>query len=198
MAESLDKQLDVADAYAQALFELAQEAGQVEEIRAELDELVLATDRMDDSLVREFFLSRALDNDVREQLMEKTLRGKISDITLNTLLVLNANGRHGLLMALRRCYVLRQQAAAGQVEATATSAVELDDGQQSAIQQLAEKLSGQKPLIAYRVDPAILGGLILQIGDLRYDNSLRSQLMEARERLYARSERGLDIGIENG
>jgi F-type H+-transporting ATPase subunit delta len=195
MADSFDKQLNIADAYAQALFELASEAGKIEEIRAELDELVAAADRMDDPLIREFFLSRALDDDVREQLLEKTLRGKISDITLNTLLVLNANGRHGLLVALRRCYVLRQEAAAGQVEATATSAVELDEAQKTAIQQLAANLSGKKPLIEFRVEPAILGGLILQIGDLRYDNSLRSQLLEARERLFERSERGLEVSV---
>jgi F-type H+-transporting ATPase subunit delta len=196
MADSFDKQLDVADSYSQALFELASEAGKIDEIREELDELVAAAERMEDPLVREFFTSRALDDDVRERLMEKTLRGKIDDLTLNTLLVLNANGRHGLLPALRRCYVLRQEAAAGQVEATATTAVELDDAQKAAVQDTAVRLSGKKPLIDYRVEPDILGGLILQIGDLRFDNSLRTQLLAARERLFARSERGLEISVD--
>lgn len=195
MAESFDKQLDIADAYAHALFELASEAGTIEEVRAELDELVLAAEQFDDPMVREFFVSRALDDDVREALMEKTLRGKVSDMTLNTLLVLNANGRHGLLPALRRCYVLRQEEAAGQVEATATSAVELDESQKSAVLEMATRLSGKKPLVDFRVEPEILGGLILQIGDLRYDNSLRSQLIDARDRLHERSERGIEASV---
>jgi F-type H+-transporting ATPase subunit delta len=195
MAESFDKQMDVADVYAQALFELAQQEGKIDEVRAELDVLTDAAEQMDEPLVREFFLSRALDDDVREALMEKTLRGKVSDLTLNTLLVLNANGRHGLLMALRRCYVLRQEAAAGQVEATATSAVELDSTQKHAIMETAARLSGKTPLVEFKVDPDMLGGLVLQIGDLRYDNSIRSQLREAQHRLMDRSERGLEVTV---
>ena len=197
MAESFDKQLAVVDVYAEALFELAQDSGQVDEIRTELEELIKFIQDVDDPALRNFFISRALDDDVREQFLEKWFRGKVSDLTLNTLLVMNANGRNGLLEALYRCFVLREQAAAGQVEATATSAVELSDAEKQAVRDLATQLSGQKPLVEFRVVPDILGGLILQIGDLRYDNSLRSQLMEARDRLFERSERGLEVSVSD-
>src|SRR5262245_53518326 len=127
MAESFDKQLEVADVYAEALFELARDNGKIDEVRDELEELIKFIQEVDDPALRNFFISRALDDDVRERYLEKWFRGKISDLTLNTLLVMNANGRNGLLEALYRCFVLREQAAAGQVEALATSAVELSD-----------------------------------------------------------------------
>lgn len=195
MADSFDKQLEVADRYAEALFDLARDGGQLEEVRSELEELIKFIQEVDDPALRNFFVSRALDDDVREEFLEKWFRGKVSDLTLNTLLVMNANGRNGLLEALYRCFVLREQAAAGQVEATATSAVELSDSDKQAVREMATRLSGKKPLVEFRVAPDILGGLILQIGDLRYDNSLRSQLMEARERLFERSERGLEVSV---
>lgn len=198
MADSFDKQLDVADVYAEALFGLAREEGRIDEVRAELDELAIAVEKLEDPLVREFFMSPALDNAVRDALLEKTLRGKLSDLTLNTLLVMNANGRHGLLPALHRCYVLRQEEAAGQVEATATTAFELDAAQKHTVVETAARLSGKTPLVEFRVDPDLLGGLVLQIGDLRYDNSIRSQLREARRRMLERSERGLQVQIVNG
>jgi F-type H+-transporting ATPase subunit delta len=193
MVESFEKLLDVADVYAQALFELAQESGQIDAVRQELDELVRLA--RSEQQLGAFFTSRALDDDRRKAIMEKTLRGRVSDLVLNTLLVTYSHGRSGLLEALCRCYALRQEEAAGQVEATATSAVPLEEPQRRAVTELAARLSARKPLVDFRVDPGVLGGLILQIGDIRYDNSLRRHLNVARHRLAERSERGLEVSV---
>ncbi len=194
MADSFDKHLELADVYAQALFELAREAGRVEDVRSELDELVKLMQI--EPAFASFMNSSALDDDHRNAGLEKMFRGKLSDMTLNTLLIMNDQGRNALLPALHRAYVLRQQDAAGQVEASVTSAVELDESQKSEIAATAARLSGKSPLITYKVSPAILGGLILQMGDIRYDNSLATQLAEARKRVLERSERGLTVGVE--
>lgn len=194
MADSFDKHLELADVYAQALFELAREADRVEDVRSELDELV--TLMQIEPGFASFMNSSALDDDHRSAGLEKMFRGKLSDTTLNTLLIMNDQGRNALLPALHRAFVLRQQDAAGQIEASVTSAVELDESQKSEIAATAARLSGKSPLITYKVNPAILGGLILQMGDVRYDNSLASQLSEARKRVLERSERGLAVGVE--
>lgn len=194
MADSFDKHLEVADVYAQALFELACEASRVEDVRSELDELVKLM-QIEPGFAS-FMNSSALDDDHRNAGLEKMFRGKLSDMTLNALLIMNDQGRNALLPALHRAYVLRQQDAAGQVEASVTSAIELDESQKNEIAATAARLSGKSPLITYKVNPAILGGLILQVGDIRYDNSLASQLAEARKRVLERSERGLAVGVE--
>lgn len=193
MAESLDKRLQMADVYAQALFELAQQSGQVDLVRSELEELV-ELGRID-PMLGEFFRSEALDSDRRAELMEKWFRGKLSDLTLNAMLVANTNGRNGLGDALLHCFRLRQEAAAGQIQVTAVTAVALDDAMKQEVTQLAARLSGKKPLVTFNVDAALLGGLVLQIGDLRYDNSLRRHLHVAAGRLSDRSERGLEVAV---
>lgn len=195
MAVTFDKQLEIADVYAGALFDLAREAGKVDEVREELEELVKLREH-EDAGVAEFFVSRALDDDTRTALIEKLFRGKLSDLTLDTLAVMNRHGRPGLLPALLRCFVLRQEAAAGQIEATATSAAALSEQERAAVAELAARLSGKKPLLKFEVDPDLIGGLILQIGDLRYDNSVRTHLNTALEGLRARSERGLEVEFE--
>lgn len=191
MAITLDEQLQTAQVYAESLFALAQQAGAVDEVRSNLEELVRLME-IEPSLAL-FFESAALDDDYRAASLEKMFRGKLHDLTLNTLQVMNRNGRNGVLAGLLRGFVLAQEAAAGQVEAVATSAVELDANERSAVEATAAKLSGQKPLVQYRVDPGILGGLVLQIGDLRYDNSIRSKLTEAERRIFERGERGLNV-----
>ncbi len=190
MSESIDKQLELADVYAQALFELARDQGRIEAVRDELEQLV-ELGRGDPAL-RMFFASPSIDADRRAALMEKWFRGRLSDLTLNTLLVANANGRIGLGEALLRCFVLRQEAAAGQIEVRAVSAVELDDGQRHQVRDTAAKLSGRAPLVEFLVEPEILGGLILTIGDVRYDNSVRRHLTDATERLRARGDAGFE------
>lgn len=193
MADNLDEKMQIASVYARSLFELAQQSGQADLVRSELEELV-ALGAMDPMLA-EFFRSEALDSDHRAAMLEKWFRGKLSDLTLNTLLILNNNDRHGMGEALLRCYQACQEDAAGQVQVTAVSAVALGETERQEVAQLAARLSGRKPLVTFTVDPAILGGLVVQIGDLRYDNSLRRHLHEADGRLVDRSERGLEAAV---
>nr|HPM24952.1 F0F1 ATP synthase subunit delta [Phycisphaerae bacterium] len=94
-----------------------------------------------------------------------------------------------LIHALWRAYVLRLEDARGQIEVQATSAVELDAAQRAEIERLAAQLSGRKPLVQYIVNPDVIGGLVLRIGDYRYDHSLRRHLNVARHRLLERTNR---------
>lgn len=193
MAVSLDSQMEFAGVYATALFELARERGKIDVVRQELDELVKLADQEPE--FDAFLNSDALDDDHRAAGLERMFRGKLSDEVLNTLQVLNRNGRNGLLRALARSFALQQQQAAGQVEVYVTTAVELNDDEKNAVARVAAEKTGKTPLMRFRVDPEILGGLILQAGDLRYDNSLRTQLHEARSRLMERSEAGIPVAV---
>jgi F-type H+-transporting ATPase subunit delta len=190
----VDEELRIADVYAEALFELAQEAGRVADVRAELDELVRLLELAPG--FERFLTSRGVDDDARAVGLEQMFRGKLSDVVLNTLLVMNRRDRCELLPALQRCFMVRQAAAANEVEVTATSAVELTDVEKEKAEQIAAEVSGKRPLMRYAVDPGILGGLILQVGALRLDNSVRRHLQGAREQLLERAERGLRIAAE--
>jgi F-type H+-transporting ATPase subunit delta len=193
MAEAFDEHLDLADIYAAALFALASEAGLVETVRGELEELV-RLETLEPGFA-EFLRSGAVDDDHRAASLERMFRGKLSDIVLNTLQVMNARGRAALLKPLLRAFVLREQQAANQVEVTVRSAVELDADTRERLERVTEMLSGKRPLMQYEVDAALLGGLVLQIGDYRYDNSIRRHLLQAHARLLGRGARGLKAGV---
>jgi F-type H+-transporting ATPase subunit delta len=103
---------------------------------------------------------------------------------------MNRHGRTGLLPELHHAYVLRVEEWRGQIEVKITSAVELDTPEKAAAERVAAELSGKSPVIKWLVDATVVGGLVLQIGDLRYDNSIRRHLAVARERLLSRTQRG--------
>lgn len=184
----------IADNYAEALFELAVEAGSVADVRAELDEL-LKLWRAEPEF-QKFMVSRALEAEGRAAGLERMFRNRLSDVVLNTLLVMGQRGRCGLLPALRRRYVLRQEEAANEIEVKVASAVELSRKQQAEAVEIATRASGKRPVVEYIVDPDVLGGLILQVGELRMDNSLRRHLRVVRERLLQRADRGLEPAVD--
>jgi len=193
MAFVIEKGIEIADVYATALLELAQKAGQTDEILAELDELLRLTEA--DPNFTAFLYSATIDADARARSLERLFRGRLSDILLDTLQVMNQHGRVGLIRQLRRAYVLRLEQARGQIEVTAISAVELDPQQRKAVAEVAEEISGRTALVEYVIDPEIIGGLVLQIGDYRLDNSIRRQLSLVRGQLLERSRRGVDGGL---
>ena len=194
MAEPYGESLEIADVYAAALFDLAKQAGQVAEVRGELEELA-GLEESEPAFAR-FMRSGAVDDDKRAESLEKMFRGRLSDVVLNTLQVMNQHGRAGLLSGLLRAYVLREQHEQGQIEVVAASAVELDEAQRAELERWAAELSGQKPLVEYVVDPDLVGGVVVQIGDYRFDHSVARHLRAARAQLLERSRRGLDVGTE--
>ena len=188
MALDVEKGIDVADVYAAALFALATEADMVDAVHGELTELARLSEQ--DPTFAAFASSIAIDTGDRAASLERLFRGRLSDPVLNALQVMNRHGRLGLLHPLHRAYVLRMEDARGQIEVVATAAVELDDAQRAEVARLAETLSGKRPVVQYVTDPTVIGGLIVQIGDHRLDNSIRRHLHVARERLLERTTRG--------
>lgn len=196
MPEALDKLVAVVEPYAEALFALASAAGRTAVVFDELRELVRLAESEPGFAV--FMTSRALDPDRRAAGLERMFRSRLDDLTLNTLLVMNRHGRYGLLAALCRAFELRMEREANEVEVQVTSAVELDEPMRHQIERTAAELTGRTPRVRYAVDAELVGGLVVQMGDWRYDNSVRRQLRTARAKLLERSQRGLPVGLQNG
>lgn len=191
MAESTHELAAVSDVYASALFAMAQQQGIVLPVRGELEELVALAGR--DAAFAAFLSSTSLDAERRAASLERMFRGSVSDVLLNTVLVMNRNGRSALLPHLLRRYVVRMEEAAGEVEVYVRSAVELDASQRDAITVTAASVSGRRPVVEYTVDPELIGGLVVEIGEVRYDHSVRRHLRVLHERLLDRSSRGLSL-----
>lgn len=192
MPETFVEQLQAADVYAEALFELAHKQGLSEQVRDELETLVRLA--RENPTFAEFLRSAAIDDEKKAAQLERWLRGRFSDLLLNTLLVMNRHGRLGLLEALLRALVLRAEQAAGQIEARVRSAVELDESLRERTVEAIRRVTGRQPLVEYRIDPELIGGLVVEIGDIRFDSSIRRQLDRARQKLHRRAETGLSMG----
>ena len=136
--------------------------------------------------LRNFLASPAVTREAKHGVVEKLVaRLGASRIIRNFLFVIVDNRRIQLLPEIVTSFeqVLRQRQ--GVAEAEVASAVELNAGQKTALVGTLERLTGKKIQAKYSLEPELVGGTVVRIGDTIYDGSLRSRLNQLRTRLAA-------------
>ncbi|MBY6014788.1 F0F1 ATP synthase subunit delta [Qipengyuania gaetbuli] len=168
-------QASLAGRYASALFDLASEAGTVTAVESDLDKL-------EAGLAESAELKMLTTNPrVSRGQAEKALWGVaaimgLSDLTQKFLGTLAQNRRLGQLPGIIRAFRAIAAAQRGEVTAEVTSAHALTDTQ---LEQLKAKLTareGRTVKLTSKVDPDLLGGLVVTIGSKRIDASIRTRL----------------------
>lgn len=175
MAQSSSPVSGVADRYAQSLFELAREENAIETVESELDSFNRLIDENADFRRLVESPTFASGDQLRAIGAIATETGA-SALTGNFLRVVASNRRLFVLPGMIRRF--RQLAAEhrGEVEVEVTSAHPLDAGQRSALSEALGSYAGKSITMREKVDPAILGGLIVKIGSRQIDTSIRSKL----------------------
>lgn len=182
---TVDTHIDaLARTYAQALFEAAERAGgreRIESLAGELEEILelARSDRAFD----EFLRSRILPTADRKRSLTRIFEGRVSELALRFLLVLNDKGRLGRLGSIASAYDQIVQERFGRVEVDVFTSTPIDREQLDAIARRLQGALGKEPVLHPYVDERMLGGLRLQIGDQLIDASVATQLRRIRERL---------------
>ncbi len=177
--------LTLGDVYAEALLEAAEEKGELDNVAAELADLIALMDQ--DREFELFMTAASVDDEPRRASLEKLFRGRMSDSLLNLLQVLNNRGRMRLLRAVARRVQLRLEARRHEQEVTVQTAMPLTDAMREQIHQAIREHIGKEPLLIEEVNPALIGGLVLQIGDVQVDGSVMARLRRLRRRLAERA-----------
>jgi F-type H+-transporting ATPase subunit delta len=173
---SISAHSGVAGRYASALFELADDAKSLDQVAQDLD-----------SFRKLLALSSDLSRLVASPVIGRDLQGKailavldaagIAGLTRSFIGTVAANGRARDLPAMISAYLAELARRRGETTATVTSAVPLTAEQlQQLIDTLRRMLGDGKVSIDARVEPAILGGLLVKVGSRLFDSSIRSKL----------------------
>jgi F-type H+-transporting ATPase subunit delta len=168
--------------YAEAAFEIAQADGTLDEW---LRDLKLAADAVGQPAVERLLANPAVAVAVRVQAADDALGKRIADKTLNLVRLLIRRRRIELLPQVARRYEELYERQKGIVRATITSAAPLDDAELQAIQSRLSQMTGGTLRTDVSVDPSLLGGVIVRIGDRMIDGSVRGRLERLRNRIAA-------------
>lgn len=171
----------VAKRYAKALFEAAQSRNLVSPVEEELRLIVQAL--ADNEEFEALLQHPKLDLGTKKGMLSAVFQSNISDIVYNTLMLLVERGRGTLVPALYDYYVSISNEALGQANALVVSPTPLSEQEKQAISAQFGKLIGKTVRIDNEVNPNLLGGIQVKIGDRLYDGSLSGKLSRIETRL---------------
>jgi F-type H+-transporting ATPase subunit delta len=169
---------DVAHAYANALFEVAKEKGKLDEIRDQLGQFAEAVDGDRDLQV--FFFSPYFSSAEKKAGVRRAIVGADPEF-LNFLDLVIDKQRMPEIFRIRRQLEELWKHENRRIDVTVTSAVELDPAVVAKIGEEIERQTGQEVDLASRVDSEILGGVVLQVGNMVLDASIRNRLEKLRK-----------------
>lgn len=164
----------VARRYAKALFQVARDQGIVGEVEQQLKLVVDVIEGNDE--VRAFLGTPNITLATKKQAIAQAFGTETLPIVLNTVNLLIERRREGELASVLDAYLQIAGESLGRVEAHVISSVQLDEGE---IAKLADKfgaLLGKTVRVTNTVNPELLGGVTVRIGDTLYDGSLRGKL----------------------
>ena len=169
---------EIAEVYARSLFEVAREGDKLDDVREQLQQMSEAVSESRDLQV--FFFSPYFSTEEKVQGLDKILEGA-DDITRNFLALLVEKHRMPALFRIRQRYEALWQDENKVLPVQITSAVELSDDTVSSIGDRIGERTGRKVELRSTVDPDILGGLVLQVGNSVLDASIRNRLENLRK-----------------
>ncbi len=183
----------IAGVYAEALLDVAEERELSEQVGEELNGLVgdmfKATPEIKAALANPVVKGSA-----KKPVLEAAFRGKVSDLLADFINVLNNKNRLGLLEQVAPAYRDLLDERAKRFRVRVTSAVPLTAEQTERLRQTLGHAYGREPIIETHVDEALLGGLVVQIGDDLFDSSVRTRVDNIRNQLLARSSHEIQVG----
>jgi F-type H+-transporting ATPase subunit delta len=173
----------VARNYAEALFELGQRAGAVERYADLIDAVAAAVETT--PRVQAVLMSPRVPKAEKARILGAAMNDGPRDFVL-FLQALVKRGRHRVLREIAHEYMELLDEKLDRVRAGVTLARKPDEKLQRTIQELLSRQLEKQVIASYSVDPEILGGAIIRVGDRVFDGSLRRRMTKLRRQLLAR------------
>jgi F-type H+-transporting ATPase subunit delta len=173
---------EIARVYAEALFEAAKDSGKLDQIHEQLDEVADAVAENHDLQV--FLFSPYFSSAEKREGIERAVSGAEPEL-VNFLELLVEKHRMPAIFRIRERYDELWAEENKQLDVTLTSAIELDRSVIDHVREQIEKQTGRTIELSAEVNPDILGGLVLRVGNMVLDASLRSKLERLRKEVAA-------------
>jgi F-type H+-transporting ATPase subunit delta len=187
-----DQQDAIAQVWAHSLLVLAGADGSEDALLDELDGLVELFER--EPRVESLLAGPLVGDATKRALIETALRGRASDLFVDAVQVLRRKRRLGILRAVARAYRAGWLERRGRIEVRVSSATPLAADAREALTAAARRRTGREPIVSERVDPSLIGGLVVRIGDDKFDASIARELARFEHDLLEAGSRDLIAG----
>jgi F-type H+-transporting ATPase subunit delta len=173
---------EIAEVYARSLFEVAQEHDALDEIHEQLDEF--ADELSSNRELQVFFFSPYFSSEEKKDGVAKVIEGG-NDYFVRFLELLAEKHRVPALFRIRREFDELWAEEQRLLEVSVTSAVELDQETVKGIGKKIEEQTGRRVELSANVDPDVIGGLVIRVGNMVLDATVRNRLEQLRRQVAA-------------
>lgn len=175
----------IARRYARALYEEAAAAGRVDRVDADV---VAVGETLEASPELHRLFGSPLVSAARKQaVVERLFAGRVDDLVVGLVRLLIRKGREALFPAVALSYAALRDEQRGEVRAIVRTAFPLDEPDRESLRRALEAATGLQILLDVSVDPDLISGLVVRVGDTVYDGSARHLLKTLREQFATRT-----------
>ncbi|MEQ8903665.1 ATP synthase F1 subunit delta [Ekhidna sp.] len=166
----------IAVRYATPILELAEEKKILDNVKEDMDVFLAVCEENKDFAL--MLKSPIISHLKKAEILKKIFTGKVNELTLQAFDIVTRKNRESLLDKIAEEFLHLYNVKKGLEEVSVTTSIELDADMRKAFEKLAKEISGKEPLLKEKVDPEIVGGYILKMGDRQLDDSVSGQLKD--------------------
>lgn len=166
----------IAIRYAKPLISLAKEKGKLEEIKKDMETLLRICD--EERSFRLMLSSPVIPPLKKAQILRLIFKGKVDDLTMSIFDLMSRKSREGSLERVATEFVALYNEMKGIAEAKLITAIAIDEKLRKQFVGIIQEVSGKKVDLKEEVNPSLIGGFTLTIGDRRIDDSVSGKLRE--------------------
>ena len=172
----------VARRYAKALIEIGQETGTSKDVGRELRDISALFSSHTE--LTGLLLNPMYKLDARTGLIEKVCEGlRVSDVVRRFLVLLVKNRNIGMFQDICSAYYKIEDEIAGRIRAEVEAAIDMSEDLKAGIKDKLGRLTGKEVILAVEKNPQLLGGIVVRVGNVVLDGSIKTQLDRVKTRL---------------
>ncbi|MFY0650490.1 MAG: ATP synthase F1 subunit delta [Cyclobacteriaceae bacterium] len=166
----------IASRYAKPLLELANEKGSLEAVAKDMNEFIALCQENRDFVL--MLKNPIISHLTKLSILKKIYTGKVNELTLSIFEILSKKNREMYLPEIAKEFHRQYNVFKYITEASITTVVPLTAELRKEVNTLVKKVTGQEVELTEKVDPEIIGGFVLKVGDRQIDDSISSKLNE--------------------
>ncbi len=167
-------EIQVASRYAKSLIDLAQEQNSLEPVKKDI-ELFIATCRANPTL-QAVLKNPIIGPDKKANILDSLFGDKLNPMILSFFKIVVRKGRSEILYATAKEFINEYNIRKNIVKATVISAADLSEENKKQLEDVVKQATKGEVVLTAKVNPDLIGGFVLKVGDKQFDASLSSQL----------------------
>ncbi len=170
------KNLKAANRYAKSLLGLADERGQLEDVYKDMTDVSKVVEESRD--LRLLLQSPIIKPDTKSKVLNEIFSSNVGELTKVFISILTEKGRESLLGGIAKAFIMQYKLHKNLAQAEVISATALDAESMAQVKAIVAKIANSEAEIKETINPDLIGGFIVKVGDKMIDSSVASQLKE--------------------